>query len=264
MTENETAINTESTKVDQTQTDQAAAEKQVRPEYTGDKGEYPYSFSRDTPIEKKPVAVFTFGQRVRIQALAENYEPYLDHVIQVAGWARTTRMGGKDFAFIELTDGTCSTTLQVVVDSSMPNFDEVAISKVGASYKFKGKLIKSPAKGQLFELQVCHPEKHACQVIGQCDGATYPLPTKRHTNEYLREHANLRPRTKLISSVTRVRNNLAYATHKFFQERGFLYIHTPCITASDCEGAGEMFQVTTALPKPEKPIKETPLLEREG
>lgn len=101
-------------------------------------------------------------------------------------------------------------------------------------------------------------------MIGHCDGATYPLPTKRHTNEYLREHANLRPRTKLISSVTRVRNNLAYATHKFFQERGFLYIHTPCITASDCEGAGEMFQVTTVLPKPHGTIKDVPLLEREG
>lgn len=194
----------------------------------------------------------------------ENHEAYLDHLITVAGWARTTRMGGKDFAFIELTDGSCSSTLQVVVDSSMPNFDDVAISKVGASYKFKGKLIKSPAKGQLFELQVSQPDKHSCVVIGHCDGSTYPLPTKRHTNEYLREHANLRPRTKLISSVTRVRNNLAYATHKFFQERGFLYIHTPCITASDCEGAGEMFQVTTVLPKPHEGIKGTPLFEVEG
>lgn len=173
-------------------------------------------------------------------------------------------MGGKDFAFIELNDGSGSTCLQVVVDSSMPNFDEIAASKVGASFKIKGKLIKSPAKGQLFELQVCHPELHACHVIGQCDGATYPLPTKRHTNEYLREHANLRPRTKLISAITRVRNNLAYATHKFFQERGFLYIHTPLITASDCEGAGEMFQVTTVLPKEHEPVNKVSLLEREG
>lgn len=137
-------------------------EKLVRPEYTGDKGDYEYQFERDTPIEKKPSAVFSYGKRVRIQALADNHEPFLDHIIQVAGWARTTRMGGKDFAFIELTDGSCGTTLQVVVDSSMPNFDDIASSKVGASYKFKGKLIKSPAKGQLFELQICHPEKHAC------------------------------------------------------------------------------------------------------
>ena len=155
MTDTETTINTESTQQTQQQSEETKdTEKNIRPEYTGDKGDYPFNFQRDTPIEKKPVATFSYGSRVRIQALVENHEAYLDHLIIVAGWARTTRMGGKDFAFIELTDGSCSSTLQVVVDSSMPNFDDVAISKVGASYKFKGKLIKSPAKGQLFELQV--------------------------------------------------------------------------------------------------------------
>jgi asparaginyl-tRNA synthetase len=89
------------------------------------------------------------------------YEEMLDHIIQVAGWARTTRMGGKDFAFIELTDGSGSATLQVVVDSSMPNFTQVSKANVGTSFKIKGKLIRSPAKGQLVELQVCHPESHA-------------------------------------------------------------------------------------------------------
>jgi hypothetical protein len=156
MTEQETTINTESkpeTQQTQEETKAPAEEtKFARPEYTGDKGDFPYVFERNTPIEKKPVATFSFGRRVRIAALVDNHEAYLDHIIQVAGWARTTRMGGKDFAFIELTDGSCMTALQVVVDSSMPRFDEVAISKVGASYKFKGKLIKSPAKGQLFEL----------------------------------------------------------------------------------------------------------------
>jgi hypothetical protein len=163
MTDTETTINTESTQQTQEQIEETKdGEKSVRPEYTGDKGDFQFQFERNTPIEKKPVATFTYGQRVRIQALAENHEAYLDYVIQVAGWARTTRMGGKDFAFVELTDGSCSSTLQVVVDSSMPNFDDIAASKVGASYKFKGKLIKSPAKGQLFELQVCSPERHSC------------------------------------------------------------------------------------------------------
>ena len=146
----------------------------------------------------------------------------------------------------------------------MPNFDEIAASKVGTSYKVKGKLIKSLGQNQKFELQVCSPENHEIKIIGKCDPGTYPLPTKQHTQEYLRTVAHLRPRTKLISAVTRVRNNLAYATHKFFQERGFLYIHTPIITASDCEGAGEMFAVSTILPDPTKPITSMPLYTREG
>ena len=124
----------------------------MRPEYAGDRGEIEFNFVRDTPIEKKPVATFSYGQRVRIAALEERFEEFVDHVITVAGWARTTRMGGKDFAFIELTDGSGSVTLQVVVDSSMPNFDEIAASKVGTSYKIKGKLIKSQGQGQLFEM----------------------------------------------------------------------------------------------------------------
>lgn len=201
----------------------------------------------------KPVAKFSYGQRVRIASIWQRYEEWIDHVIQVAGWARTTRMGGKDFAFIELTDGSGAGTLQIVVDSSMPDFDKIAKATVGTSFKAKGKLIRSPAKGQPFEMQICEPSAgHAIRVLGECPGETYPLAKKRHTNEYLRDIAHLRPRTKLISAVARVRNNLSYATHKFFQERGFLYIHTPIITASDCEGAGEMFQVTTLMPKAEE------------
>lgn len=124
----------------------------VRPAYTGDKGDIPYDFMRDMPIESKPNPTYTYGRRVRIAALWENYEQFLDHLIEVGGWARTTRMGGKDFCFVELTDGSCSRTLQVVVDSSMENFADVAKSLVGSSYKFKGKLIRSPKDGQPFEL----------------------------------------------------------------------------------------------------------------
>lgn len=209
-----TSQNTDSTAatVDQTQEKQEPA----RPKYEGDKGPVEYSFDHKLPVEKKNVPKFAYGRRVRIAALHENHEPFLDHLIEVAGWARTTRMGGKDFAFIELTDGSGFKTLQVVVDSTMPNFQDIADSKVGASYKFTGKLVVSIAKGQTFDLQVCEPSVHKAEVIGHCPGESYPLAKKRHTNEFLREIAHLRPRTKLISSVTRVRNNLAYATHRFF------------------------------------------------
>ena len=105
---------------------------------------------------------------------------------------------------------------------------------------------------------------HSCKLVGIADPAKYPLPTKRHTNEFLRTQAHLRGRTKLISAIMRVRNNLAYATHKFFQERGFQYIHTPIITASDCEGAGEMLQVTTMMPYKDKPVSSMKLIERVG
>jgi len=126
----------------------------VRPEYAGDKGLFDGKLQRAYPeAEKKTVATFSFGNRVRIAALATpQYESMLDHIIEVAGWARTMRMGGKDFAFIELTDGSGSSTLQCVVDSTMPNFAQVAKQATGASFKIKGKLIRSPAKGQLVEL----------------------------------------------------------------------------------------------------------------
>jgi len=163
-----------------------------------------------------------------------------------------------------LNDGSGQSSLQVVVDSTMPNFEEITHQATGASFKCVGKLIKSPAKGQLVELQVCSPEVHSIKVVGECPGDSYYLSKKKHSNEYLREIAHMRSRTKLISAVMRVRNNLAYATHKFFQERGFQYIHTPIITASDCEGAGEMFQVTTALPHAPEPINKVKTYEYVG
>ena len=143
---------TDNTTIDTTTPVSEEPAKVARPEYAGDKGEWAYNFVRDTPIEKKPIAMFSYGRRVRIAALWENYESMMDHVVQVGGWARTTRMGGKDFAFIELTDGSSGQTLQVVVDSSMPNFAEVSKATVGYCFKVKGKLIRSPAKGQPFEL----------------------------------------------------------------------------------------------------------------
>jgi len=188
----------------------------------------------------------------------------LDHNIQVAGWARTLRMGGKDFAFIELNDGSSPVGLQCVVDSTMPNFAAISKATTGASFKMVGKLIRSPAKGQLVELQVCSPKDHYIKLIGECPGDSFPLAKKKHSNEYLRDIAHLRCRTKLISAVARIRNNLAYATHRFFQERGFAYIHTPIITASDCEGAGEMFQVTTVMPHADGPISKIPTYEYVG
>jgi asparaginyl-tRNA synthetase len=144
----------------------------------------------------------------------------------------------------------------------MENFETILKANIGASFQVKGTLIKSPAKGQLFELQVSKPDRgHFIKILGNCDPKKYPLSKKKHTVEFLREKAHLRPRTNLIGAVTRVRNNLAYATHQFFQSRGFQYIHTPIITASDCEGAGQMFQVTTILPEPHEPIGKIPTQE---
>ena len=147
-----------------------------------------------------------------------------------------------------------------MITKEIEGFDQILKANVGTSLQIKGTLIKSPAKGQLFELQVSKPDRgHFVKVLGHCDAGKYPLAKKRHTNEYLREIAHLRPRTNIIGAVTRVRNNLAYATHLFFQSRGFQYIHTPIITASDCEGAGQMFQVTTILPEPHEAIGKIPV-----
>lgn len=162
-------------------------------------------------------------------------------IITVSGWAKTVRQGNKDFTFVELTDGSSMKGVQVVIFKEIEGFEEITKCNVGTSFQFKGTLIKSPAKGQAFELQLSQPDKHTAKIFGHCDAGVYPLSGKRHSVEYLREIAHLRPRTNLFGAVTRVRNNLAHATHLFFQNRGFLYIHTPIITASDCEGAGEMF-----------------------
>ena len=162
---------------------------------------------------------------------------------EVRGWARSVRTQ-KGMAFIDLNDGSAISGMQAVVNEGSAAW-EVANSgsvSTGAALRVKGKLVASPGGKQAAELAVDELE-----VIGAADSETYPLQKKRHTLEYLRSIAHLRPRTNTIGAVARVRNQLAYATHKFFQEHGFLYANTPIVTASDCEGAGEQFQVTTLL-----------------
>ncbi len=157
--------------------------------------------------------------------------------ILILGWARTVRIS-KNVAFVDINDGSCMENLQAVVDNP-DNFPILKDILTGAALRIEGVLAPSPAKGQKYELKV-----RTLTLLGPAD-ASYPLQPKRHTFEFLREIAHLRMRTNTFGSVNRVRSKIAYAIHKFFQERGFYYVHTPMITASDCEGAGDMFRVTT-------------------
>ena len=156
----------------------------------------------------------------------------------VKGWVRTRR-DSKGFSFLELNDGSCLSSLQVVVDAGTPGSEQLPQLSTGASATVEGKLVASPAQGQKWELRATRVE-----LVGLAD-ASYPLQKKGHTAEFLRTIAHLRPRSNLYGAVFRVRSRLAFAVHRFFQERDFVYVHTPIITASDCEGAGEMFRVTS-------------------
>ena len=158
--------------------------------------------------------------------------------ILVQGWVRTRR-DSKDFSFIELNDGSSLRNLQIIAKNSLPNYAEVQGLTTGCSIRAQGELIESQGKGQKWELVA---EK--IDIVGLADDS-YPLQKKGHTPEFLREIAHLRPRSNLFSCVFRVRSRLALVIHQFFQERGFVYVHTPIITGSDCEGAGELFRVTT-------------------
>jgi asparaginyl-tRNA synthetase len=161
--------------------------------------------------------------------------------ITVMGWVRTKRESKGGFSFVEINDGSCLGNLQVIASDQLPNYrDEVVKIQTGSSIKVAGTLVASPGKGQRVELKA---EK--IEVLGWADQELYPLQKKRHSFEFLRSIAHLRPRTNTFGAVARVRNALSMAVHIFFQERGFLYIHTPIITGSDCEGAGAMFKVTT-------------------
>src|SRR5437660_7709552 len=157
--------------------------------------------------------------------------------IQVHGWVRTRR-DSKDFSFIELNDGSSLKNLQVIARNSLSNYADVQKLGTGASLRVSGALVASQGKGQKWELIA-----DKIDIVGSTDDS-YPLQKKGHTPEFLREIAHLRPRSNLFGSVFRVRSRLAFAIHKFFQERGFVYVHTPIITGSDCEGAGELFRVT--------------------
>ena len=158
--------------------------------------------------------------------------------IHIAGWVRTRR-DSKAFSFLEINDGTCLANLQVVADAGIPGSDELAAMNTGASVEVCGKLVPSPAAGQKWELQAT-----SIRLVGGVP-EDYPLQKKGHSAEFLRSIAHLRPRTNLHGAVFRTRSRMAFAIHRFFQERDFVHVHTPIITASDCEGAGEMFRVTT-------------------
>ncbi|WP_404305869.1 asparagine--tRNA ligase [Neorhodopirellula lusitana] len=161
--------------------------------------------------------------------------------IEIRGWVRTRRDSKGGFSFIEVNDGTCLGNLQVVAPAELSNYaDEIQKLTAGCSVVVTGELKESPAKGQATELHA-----DAVRVIGWCDGETYPLQKKRHSFEKLREWAHLRPRTNTLGAVMRVRNRISQSIHRFYDDEGFYYLHTPIITASDCEGAGEMFRVTT-------------------
>src|SRR5881296_3910192 len=166
--------------------------------------------------------------------------------IHVQGWVRTRR-DSKDFLFIELNDGSSLRNLQIVAKSSLPNYAAVQRLGTGASIRVIGALVASQGKGQKWELVAGNID-----IVGTADDS-YPLQKKGHTPEFLREIAHLRPRSNLFSSVFRVRSRLAFAVHQFFQEQGFIYVHTPIITGSDCEGAGELFHVTTLDPAAAEP-----------
>ena len=173
-----------------------------------------------------------------IREIFRNKEKYLDKEIEIGGWVRSIR-DSKTFGFIVLNDGTFFEPIQVVYNDSMDNFAEVSKLNVGAALIVKGTLVATPQAKQPFEIQA-----KEVFVEGQST-PDYPLQKKRHTLEYLRTITHLRARTNTFQAVFRVRSLCAYAIHKFFQERDFVYVHTPLITGSDCEGAGEMFQVTT-------------------
>lgn len=173
---------------------------------------------------------------VTIKELLTTVTP-LDAVV-AHGWVRTRR-DSKGFSFLELNDGSCLKNLQCVVDVGVPGSEHLPQCTTGASVRVEGRLVESQGGSQKFEVQAT-----SIQLLGGADDS-FPLQKKGHTPEFLRTIAHLRPRTNLYGSVFRVRSRLAFAVHRFFQERGFFYVHTPIITASDCEGAGEMFRVTT-------------------
>lgn len=175
---------------------------------------------------------------ITIRELYKNKEKYLDQKITVGGWVRSIR-DSKTFGFIVVNDGTFFEPLQIVYHDKMDNFAEISKLNVGAAVMVTGTLVATPQAKQPFEIQA-----DAVEVEG-ASAPDYPLQKKRHGFEYLRTISHLRPRTNTFQAVFRVRSLTAYALHKFFQERGFVYVHTPLITGSDCEGAGEMFRVTT-------------------
>ncbi len=182
-----------------------------------------------------------------LKDLWKNTEEYKNKEVEIHGWIRNHRRQ-KDFGFIDFSDGTCFKHIQIVYDTNLSNFETISHTLVGSALNVKGVLVPSEGKQEV--------EVKATEIIilGSCP-EDYPIQPKRHTKEFLREQAYLRPRTNLFQAVFRVRSVAAHAIHTYFQEKGFVYFHAPLITASDCEGAGEMFQVTTL---PLNKLKEEP------
>ena len=174
-------------------------------------------------------------RRTRIKDILQREQSGGEVLVQ--GWVKTKRSSGA-VSFIQVSDGSTLRDLQVVMEESSPDYSLVELLNTEASVV--GELVESLGRGQRYEIQA-----KSLQVVGAPDPETYPLQKKRHTLEFLRENAHLRPRTNTFGAMARMRNAVAFAIHSFFQSRGFLYIHTPIITASDAEGAGSMFRVTT-------------------
>lgn len=166
-------------------------------------------------------------------------DEYIGKPVIVCGWVRTKRES-KGFAFLVLSDGSTQETLQLIVPGEAPAFQQIPRCNTGAAVRAKGIMKQSPAKGQKYEIEVSEIE-----VFGEADPEKYPLQKKGHTLEFLREISHLRPRTNTFGAIFRLRNILASSVHEFFQSRGFAWVHTPIITSSDCEGAGELFTVTS-------------------
>ena len=177
-------------------------------------------------------------ERTRITLAMDN--AMIGKKVQLNGWLRTKRESKGGFSFLEINDGSSLSNIQIIADNTLSNYEDV-IRKLttGCSLTVTGILHPSPGKGQLVEL---HAE--SINVVGQAD-SSFPIQKKRHSLEYLREMAHLRTRTNTFGALARIRNSLSWAIHSFFQARGFLYLHTPIITTSDCEGAGSLFHVTT-------------------
>ena len=166
---------------------------------------------------------------------------HLGQVVTIRGWIRTRRESKGGFSFLEINDGSTVKNIQVIADRELSNYEsEVVKLTTGCSVSVEGELVQSPGKGQAVEVRA-----RAVEVYGWTSGEDYPLQKKRHSFEFLRGLAHLRPRTNTFGCVARIRNAASMAIHTFFQERGFIYLHTPILTGSDCEGAGETFQVTT-------------------
>jgi len=186
-------------------------------------------------------------QRKRVKELLNAGSQYEN--IQLLGWVRSKR-DSKAFTFLEVNDGSCLKNLQVIIDSSVESYEELKNINTGASVEIHGDLVESPGKGQKWELK-----GDFVKMIGFADPETYPMQKKRHSDEFLRQIAHLRPRTNKYGAIFRIRSEASFAVHQFFRDRGFFYIHTPIITGSDCEGAGQMFRVTT-MEDTKKPASE--------